>query len=197
MFHKNVNPGVQYSSVFQWLAEHTGDLIHRASYPPKGTVMGGPITYGFDAVKEKVEKIFRTATDFNNHHRRTGENPFLNSLENDYKFGVKEGKISMPFEEYKNQFINAGKKYSQSYRLLSYYTELQSLSRLAAIFLGKLDIQGYYLALSRIKDLIKDGPKSYFTPSVISDNQDENVKRCLLALQKKVEENDNKFIWTM
>lgn len=140
MFHRNVNPGVQYSSIFQWLAEHTGDLIHRASYPPKGTLLGGPITSGFDAVQEKVEKIFRTATDFKNYYNTTRENPFLKSLENDYFSISKREEMDLTFDEYKEQFINAGKKYSESYRLLTYYTELQRLSRLSAILLGKLDI---------------------------------------------------------
>jgi hypothetical protein len=191
MFQSNVNPGIDYSSIFQWAAEHTGDLIHRASYPPKGTVMGGGIGYGFGAVREKVKKLHRMAKEWRDYEASTHKNPFLDSLKNDYDYTKKSGDTNLSFEEYQKEFVDASKRYSDSYRALPAYTEMQRLGRQAAVALGKLDIKWYYIFLSELLELIEKGESSYFIPSKVLKGNDLDLSEHLTKLENYVKENNN------
>lgn len=193
MFHRDVNPGVDYSSIFQWLAEHTGDLIHRASFAPlKGGFAGGP-AYGFGAVKEKVEKLFRKADEFRRLHKHYHTNPFLESMKNDFNFRIREGHTDLTLEEYQNKFVNAAKKYKDAYKVLNAYTEMQRLSRIAAVSLGNLDITLYWLSLYHLQELLNEGPVGYYTPSKKLTEDQKEIRDALLKLQNDVRENGNQF----
>lgn len=137
MFHNNVNPGVNHSSIFQWLAEHTGDLIHRASYPPVGSGFGGGgIGYGFGAVKEKVAKLFKKANEFKQFHKHYHTNPFLQSMENDFKFRLKEGRTDLTLEEYQTKFVNAAKNTKMHTKFSTHILNYKDCQEMLRLVLG-------------------------------------------------------------
>lgn len=188
MFQSDTNPGVELSSIFQWAAEHTGDLIHRASYPPRGTVMGGPIGYGYAAVREKTKKLLKLAREWKDYSRQTRKNPFIESLRNDYDYEVRENRTSESFEEYEKRFKSAAKRYSDSYKNLKAYTELQRLSRGAAVSLGNLNIDFYTSYLTNIIYLMDElGEAAYLVPSKNYMSQDINISELLNPIKDYVQ----------
>jgi hypothetical protein len=190
MFQREINPGIELSSIFQWAAEHTGDLIHRASYPPRGTVMGGAVGYGYSAVIEKTKKLLKLAKEWKEYSRTTRKNPFIESLRNDYQYEVRQNGLKESFEDYEKRFRDAAKRYSDSYKNLKAYTELQRLGRGAAVSLGNLNIDfytGYLMDIIHLTDEL--GEAAYFVPLKVHRAHDVDISELLNPIKDYVQKN--------
>lgn len=135
MFHEKANPGASYSAVWQFMAEHVGDLIHRAAYGEQGGGWG----YGWDAVGNKVDKTLRTARQA---HPFASDDVLAQTRRN-FRYHAGEGRRYRP-EGYPEteegaiaQLRLAGQRYADAYRRLVPLTWLQKQGRTAAVALGE------------------------------------------------------------
>lgn len=149
MFNENKNPGVNHSNIFQYAAEHIGDLVHRLSSTENN--QGGGQDYGLDAALTKASRnyLLDDALD------QAGRN-YQYHVDN---YGYKGSKSDFEYD-----LIKAGKRYADAYRKIPVYTEFQKMARDAAIALGEFKTSR---AEKILKDLVKklkqpDAKEKYF-----------------------------------
>ena len=137
MFDAQDNPGVNHSNIFQYAAEHIGDLVHRLS--STATNQGGGQDYGLEAALTKASRnyLLDDALD------QAGRN-YQYHVDN---YGYKGSKSDFEYD-----LIKAGKRYANAYRKIPVYTEFQKMARDAAIALGEFKTNK---AERILKDLVK------------------------------------------
>ena len=160
MFDKTRNPGSSNSNLYAEMLEHTGDLIHRASYPKFLSGWGGKTgwDYGCESTKNKVKLCLRRV---DNDHRWDSE--ILDNVKANWREKYESGSYKGSEEEYMNESLGAAKRYAEAYRELPFYTVLQEECRRAAIMLGKMQWVFYKDALYNILELVDKGEEGYLS----------------------------------
>ena len=136
MFWRESNPGADNSGILQYCMEHLGDLIHRAAYGD----WGGGFLYGSGAVCEKSAKLL---SKFYSMSKDQPDDPILQAKRN-WQYRKKNNDTDLSEEEFVQQMIIAAKRYSNEYEKLKPITKLQSMSKDAAVSLGRCVEKGSY-----------------------------------------------------
>jgi len=149
MFKEQKNPGVSNSNIFQYAAEHIGDLVHRLSSTE--TNQGGGQDYGLDAALTKASRNYFL-------------NDALDQAGRNYQYHVDNYGYKGSKSDFEYDLIKAGKRYADAYRKIPVYTEFQKMARDAAISLGEFKTSR---AERILKDLVKkleqpDAKEKYF-----------------------------------
>ena len=157
-FHPRKNENVDLSGAFQVMAEHVGDLVHRAAMPMDETEAGagigpGGANYGISALREKVSRFLPRvrrgeADDFRQQARRNAE--YYLDPENEKRPNYKT------VDEAEALFVAAAKRYADAYKQVPVFTKLQLLSREAAVALGEFRFDDLLRHLEAIDRIISD-----------------------------------------
>jgi len=153
--------GVQfrYGGQMQTLMEHIGDLVHRAAMPSDENKAGSGIgqggrEYGLSAMREKVGRAIRQLeTDYGT------EGPFSQIRRNgayyvrDPEASLQDNKKTFDSaDDYVSEALNKMEEYANAYDRIPVHTELQKLSREAAVAVGRNRLER---ALSKLKEIDK------------------------------------------
>ena len=156
LFHDTDNPGVGLSWGFQWALEHTGDLVHRAAFGN----WGGGWEYGYGAVHEKVEKLYRAAREMTErpreHPEAVARREFQWMHSGERIGALPSWLVGLSEDQAIEVWKAALKRYADGYRALVPLTRLQRMGRRAAISLGDLDLAGWRSTLVSMSVLLKD-----------------------------------------
>lgn len=155
MFNRDHNPGVENGSgIWQWLLEHTGDLIHRAAQ----TDLSG---WGMDAVYEKTMKIKRALF-----HAYGVERDVEGQIKNNYKYRVANGEYQGSFENFRKAVTVAGERYARAYEVLRPLTRIQWLGQQAAIAVGRMEWTIAQERIAALADIVQSDrfESEYFRP---------------------------------
>lgn len=162
MFKEQKNPGVSNSNIFQYAAEHIGDLVHRLSSTE--TNQGGGQDYGLNAALTKASRNY-------------GLNNALDQAGRNYQYHVDNYGYKGSKSDFEYDLIKAGKRYADAYRKIPVYTEFQKMARDAAIALGEFKT-------SRAEKILKDLVKKLEQPDVkekyferLKGNIDERIQK--------------------
>lgn len=138
----NANPGLfNATGTFTYSAEHIGDLTHRMAQ--KGSEGW---RYGFGWVNDKVSKCLNALTRKYGFAREVEEN-----LQSNYRFRKRTQKLTIPFKQFREEWVEAAKRYADAHSRLTVYNEAQWHAREAAVALGRLDFDKSASHLTALK----------------------------------------------
>lgn len=168
MFLPQNNEGVDHSSAFQWMMEHTGDLCHRAAcFENDG---GGGPAWGLSAFIEKLGKLHRHAQRLlpGGHVYDTPRLQAARNYEFHHKAGIRlcERESGMVVENpeagcilYQAMLDRAGRRYADAYAVLREQhpplTWLQERGLSAAIALGQQNWPLYVTILDSLQAAVE------------------------------------------
>ena len=135
--------GHRTSGVLPYLAEHVGDLTHRMS-ENFAHLKGGRGT-----VKEKVDKTVRALNIPYGFEKEHDEN-----LRSNYKFEVEHGRMTVPFDVFKQKVDSDLAKYANEHKKLKVYNRPQWFAREAAVALGEQNFNRARRMLRLLKDIV-------------------------------------------
>jgi hypothetical protein len=114
--------------------EHVGDLVHRMTEKP---TFGSA---GYEYVKNKVEKTLRWLTNPYGFGRE-----FMENIKNNAEYD------KVPYEKFRSKVFDALEVYATEHEKLPVYNEAQRLAQLAAVSLGRLQLNTTITALQKLE----------------------------------------------
>lgn len=140
------------AGVYSFAVEHTGDLTHRMN--EQLSIIRG--TFGYETVKDKVEKVLRYL------ERSYGfEREMQNNLKNDYEAMKDEKLRGISYDEALAKFRVKCNNYADAHAALTVYNRPQELCRDAAVALGRWEFDKARSVLNMIKRLLNKGPEAW------------------------------------
>src|SRR5579863_5297651 len=140
------------AGVYSFAVEHTGDLTHRMN--ERVSIIWG--SFGYDSVKNKVEKVLR--------YMESGygfEREMQGNLKNNYE-ALKDEKLKgVSYEEALAKFRAKCEVYATAHEGLVTYNRPQELCRDAAVSLGRWQFDKTRALLNTIKGLLDQGEEAW------------------------------------
>ena len=155
------------SGLYGWALEHTGDLIHRMCERTATDSRYGSPTFGYEFVKEKVDKLVNTMENPYGFDREIEEN-----RQGNYRYYVKQHPQDAPsFDTMVIELRRLGYKYSQAHKALPAYNAMHRLARLAAVAMGEERYGEAEKALRSLKSVLDQGRAAWVAEAGQIDGQ--------------------------
>jgi hypothetical protein len=146
----------QIAQVYGFVAEHTGDLVHRMS--EHVNFSRGQYT----TVKDKVEKVLRQL-ESGTRGMLPFEDYILEQIQNNYDYYQQKGQ--MPQYKSPEQMLGIlkklGRSYADAHKKLKTYNSVQRLAQLASVSVGDFDFDGARKYLNMLKDIMDKGKDAW------------------------------------
>lgn len=139
----------QISQLYDWVAEHVGDLTHRMS--EKIEYFRGQ----FGIVQEKVRKTLRSLTNAYGFEREVEEQIQSNLRYN----GIEVNRQT--FSEALERLKALGRDYANAHKQLPVFNTVQEYARNAAIALGEFRFNEAIANLESLEQILEQGPQAW------------------------------------
>ncbi len=165
MFHRETNPGIEYSGIYQTAAEHIGDLIHRLSYREE---QGGGVQYGIEAAINKAKRFVKASA----------LDDALPQLYRNYEYHRDERDYKGSKEDFERDFRKAATRYAEAYQDMPYATLPQFLAKRAAVNLGKLNFPAVRANLRQLIEILESdtAENNYWAPFAAGQSRESTPR---------------------
>ena len=149
----------QIAQLYGYVAEHTGDLIHRMSE----RINRG---YGQHAtVLDKVDRVLPKLTASYGFEREV-----RNQIERNYRYHLEGGILPKEYTSPQRMLEilrELGRQYAEAHGKLPTYNKAQALAKAAAVAIGLMEFENAIVFLRQLKKMLDKGPRYWATQAMV------------------------------